>query len=151
MRHLVRAFAVALGLFGLAPFPALAGTTGVVWGRVTSHFHGSPLAGVRVTMTSMYDREQTRTDDRGYFRFLSLYPGMYTMVVGAPGFMTYARTPVQVASDAHLWRNIALYPEIKCQCVMYGMPTNPMIRTMPLDTDVTVFDASSVPNFGLQP
>ena len=71
--------------------PSFGGTSGVLHGYVRED-DGSPSVHALVTASAPVGTFQRRTDRNGFFVFLALPPGLYTVSVEKPG-----RTPVSVA------------------------------------------------------
>lgn len=76
----------------LAPDVALAGTTGTLTGFITDG-RGKPIAKARITVTSpsLQGQQTALTDDEGFYRLVSLPPGLYTVEVTIPGSVTRLR------------------------------------------------------------
>ena len=104
---------IALLLFALfcAP-PALAGTTGIVKGRVTEVPSGAPWVHGLVDIQSAEQQEVTYTDDHGYFVFMSLAPGTYRIL--PYGIRSGMHEPyVLVSADTILTHNMLVW---NCVC-----------------------------------
>lgn len=72
-------------------------TTGSVNGTM-SDVGGAVLTNATVTLTNNQtgDNRVTHTTSVGDFRFLSVAPGHYTLMVESAGFKRYAQNPVEV-------------------------------------------------------
>jgi hypothetical protein len=113
-RSLVRrtiAIACAAALAG-GGYPALAGTTGALLGRVTDSA-GAPLADAKVTMTSPSQVSSTRTDARGNFVFASLAPDTYTLDVRKDGYEPLSTSGISVLADQTQQLSFALQRSLK--------------------------------------
>jgi len=69
--------------------------TGNVYGTVIDE-QGSPIPGGTVTLTGVAAPRTAGLDPSGYFRFLRVAPGKYTVTVVMPGFATATRENVLV-------------------------------------------------------
>ena len=69
--------------------------TGNVYGNVIDEL-GSPIPGGTVTLTGVAAPRTASLDPSGYFRFLRVAPGKYTVTVAIPGFATATRENVVV-------------------------------------------------------
>jgi hypothetical protein len=96
----MRAFVVAaLLMVLLAPSAAFAGTTGSLVGTVKDASSGAPVSGATVIVQSPAEREQTTTDAKGGFTFVSLMPNTYTVFVSTRGYGTTVIPNVAVEAD----------------------------------------------------
>ena len=96
----MKAFALAVVLaVSLAPAVGVAGTTGVIVGTITDR-RNAPVSGATVTVASPSQREQTVSDAKGHFSFVSLAPDTYTVTISRPGYGTIAYREVVVNADA---------------------------------------------------
>jgi hypothetical protein len=71
--------------------------TNLLAGIVTSERTNSPIPNARVTMVNLDGPEilyHTRTDEKGYYQFNSIYPGKYEIEVHARGYLPYKDTIV---------------------------------------------------------
>ncbi|MGZ3530233.1 MAG: carboxypeptidase-like regulatory domain-containing protein, partial [Vulcanimicrobiaceae bacterium] len=79
--------AVAFAISGVgAPMTALAGTTGNITGTATDYSTGAPLAGVKVSATSLSQSATTTTDAHGFYSLLNLGPDTYTLSFQKDGY-----------------------------------------------------------------
>src|SRR2546426_115477 len=62
--------------------------TGAVIGNATVEISGPALIG----------EKKLQTDQSGYYRFANLPPGTYTLTVTTPGFRTYKRENISLAT-----------------------------------------------------
>ena len=78
-------------------FPAWAGVGGSISGTVTDST-GAVIAKASVTVTNMDTgvQQNATTDDKGFYSFLDLPVGRYTVVVLNKGFKPYTRTNVAI-------------------------------------------------------
>jgi hypothetical protein len=94
------AFALMAALaFGFPHSKALAGTTGALSGLVTDQ-RNAPVAGAKVTVSSPAQQEETTTDARGQFTFVSLFPDAYTVTVSKQYYGRQQVGTVAVNADA---------------------------------------------------
>jgi hypothetical protein len=80
---------------------ANANTTGQLSGVLVDE-GGSPLPGITVSAKSpsqIGGDQLTQTDDRGWFQYPRLAPGLYTVRIALEGFVTQELTAVQVRLD----------------------------------------------------
>ena len=70
--------------------------TGNVYGNVIDEL-GSPIPGGTATLTGTAAPRTASVDAGGFFRFLRVAPGKYTLTVTTPGFATVARENVLVS------------------------------------------------------
>lgn len=104
---------LAVILAALCVLPALAGTTGVLRGRVVDTATQRPVARATVVAESPQAIAKTTTDANGNYVFLSLTPGLYTVSVEARGFTPVSIAEVPVQADRAQTLAIADYPELK--------------------------------------
>jgi len=99
---LPRALPGALLLIALLSnaWPASAGTTGGISGIVTETGTATPIAGVKVTVTSPSQSAATTTDARGHFAFVSLAPDEYTLALEKTGYAPDSYSGIAVFADA---------------------------------------------------
>src|SRR4051812_44510815 len=91
--------ALAVLLILAAPFVLAQETTAGIQGTVKDSSGGVvPKATVEVTSPSLIGVKTADTDQAGYFRFVNLPPGTYTLTVKATGFRTskQADIPLEV-------------------------------------------------------
>jgi hypothetical protein len=101
----IRTFAVALlgaaVVVLLTQTLAIAGTTGSLVGTVNVQYLGNaPVAGATVVIASSSQREQTTTDARGNFCFVSLAPGSYVLSVSRVGYETTTKEVIILADSS---------------------------------------------------
>ena len=87
-------------LAAMMDLPARAGTTGGISGIVTVLGTTTPIAGVKVTVTSPSQTASTMTDARGHFAFVSLTPDEYTISLEKSGYDALSYAGVAVLADA---------------------------------------------------
>ena len=101
---------IAACIVAYAPLMAQA-TTGTLAGTVKNK-NGETIAGVLVRLTSpnlMLPRE-TKSDERGNWRFGLLPPGEYRVVFSKEGYVSSSRQNVRVGLDTIIRADIALTP-----------------------------------------
>jgi len=79
---------------------ARAGTTGGISGIATELGSATPIADVKVTVTSPSQSAATTTDAHGHFAFVSLAPDEYTISLQKPGYEPLSYAGVAVLADA---------------------------------------------------
>lgn len=104
----LRAVACALIATCLAVAQANAGTTGNISGRIANE-QGSPVAGVRVSVTSPSQSLVASTNSQGYYSVLNLSPDTYTVTASKDGFDTAATSGVTVQADQTAVANLTLH------------------------------------------
>jgi len=99
---LPRALPGALLLLALLSnaWPASAGTTGGISGIVSETGTTTPIAGVKVTVTSPSQSATATTDARGHFAFVSLAPDEYTLSLEKTGYAPVSYSGIAVFADA---------------------------------------------------
>jgi hypothetical protein len=94
---------LAMGLLAMA-VPAVAQLqTGDLYGTVTDE-QGQPLPGVTITLSGVGAPQVQVTDEQGQFRYLSLYPGTYSVQAELQGFspIDYPDIAIRVGGKADL-------------------------------------------------
>lgn len=98
---IVLRFSAAFALIlGIATSWARAGTTGGISGVVFVAGTSTPIAGVKVGVTSPSQSATTTTDARGHFAFVSLAPDEYTVSLQKEGYEPLSYAGVAVLADA---------------------------------------------------
>ncbi len=92
--------------------PALAGTTGVISGKVLDD-KGSPIAGARVTAASPSQTASATTDTTGFFSILNLSPDTYTLTATKDGFDTVTAAGFTVQADQSTRADLTLKASAK--------------------------------------
>ena len=92
---------------------ALAGTVGVISGKVTDAASGAPIAGVGVTATSPTGHLHSTTDARGFYVLTGLSPDTYTVTFTASGYNSGIEQGVGVFADQVTDLNVSLVKAIK--------------------------------------
>jgi hypothetical protein len=110
-RCLVVVAALALSWVGFVR-PAVAGTTGVIHGRVYDSRTNAPLAGVTVTAASPSQSATAVTDSQGNFAFISLAPDTYTITASKEGYDLSTTRGITVTADQVQTVSIALIKTI---------------------------------------
>ena len=100
--------ALAVALLLLAPFAALAQTTGTIEGQVTDQ-SGAALPGVTMELTGAHlqGTKTAVTAADGRYRFLSLVPGDYNVTATLAGFGKVQKKAT-VTLDSHVEANLQL-------------------------------------------
>jgi hypothetical protein len=107
MKNLRRLAASAALLLAACTMPALAGTTGQVEGRITDTA-GRPLSNASITLVSTGVRLFTKSDERGHYHFLSLYPDDYLVTVNRGGNASFVSMWFEVQADQTTTCNVRL-------------------------------------------
>jgi Carboxypeptidase regulatory-like domain len=100
--------ATAVAVASFLPAAGFAGTTGALVGTVTDARTGAPVAGAQITVISPAQREQTTTDVRGEFSFVSLAPDTYIVRISSAGYSPYAYVSVVVDADGQQKMTVTL-------------------------------------------
>ena len=111
MRRLALILALVTLLVGGASGRGTAGTTGRMSGYITWIGSGKPISGIDVWACSPVDVAVTKTDAHGFFSFVSLFPGSYSVHFIAPTKETYEFTSVRVMADEITDRSTMVCPE----------------------------------------
>jgi hypothetical protein len=90
-----------------APAPATADTTGSLIGRVRD-IADRPVPGAAVRVTSLAEVTQTTSDANGWYCFVGLVPGMYTVSIELRGYVTTSYTGVGVAAGSQTVADVRL-------------------------------------------
>ncbi|MBV9720191.1 MAG: carboxypeptidase regulatory-like domain-containing protein [Candidatus Eremiobacteraeota bacterium] len=77
----------------------LAGTSGGMGGVITDAKTGTPIAGVRVQLTSASQTATTTTDSHGHYIAFALAPDNYTLTFEKTGYDTKSVTDLLVEAD----------------------------------------------------
>ena len=99
----------------MLPNAARAGTTGGIVGRVYDPATQAPIAGAVVTASSPSQAASATTDASGAYRFLTLAPDTYTLVVSKDGYDSVTQPGLSVFAD---------------QVQTFNVPANKTIRTI---------------------
>ncbi len=94
--YLARVLVWFVALAGLGLQAVAQSNTGNVYGNVVDQT-GAPLPGGTATLAGPRAPSTTNVDANGFFRFLKVAPGKYTVVVTMPGFTTVTRENVVVS------------------------------------------------------
>jgi outer membrane receptor protein involved in Fe transport len=92
--------------------PALAGTTGGISGRVIDAA-GSPVAGVKITVSAPSQTSSGVSDAKGFFSILNLTPDTFTITASKDGFDTSQLAGITVQADQTASATIAMRPTVK--------------------------------------
>ena len=91
---------------------AIAGTTGGISGKV-SDSNASPVAGVKVTVSSPSQTSSAISDSKGFFSVLNLTPDTYTITASKDGFDTAQLTGITVQADQTASAAVTMRPTVK--------------------------------------
>jgi hypothetical protein len=88
--------------------PAVAGTTGVLYGIVVDVDATAPVVGAKLVAISPSQTATATTDAAGHFSMVSLAPDTYTVTATQAGFTTVAQSNVVVFADEQqtLWLEV---------------------------------------------
>src|SRR5579863_9700743 len=76
-------------IVGLCAIPALGQTTqGILGGHVVDKLNGAPISGATVTCSLPGATQEQKTDDRGYYIFPLLSPGVYEITAEFTGYQS---------------------------------------------------------------
>lgn len=98
--HLLCFAGLALTLFAYAPAIYAQTTFGSIVGTVTDP-SGAPITNATVTLTNLgtAGKQTAPTNAQGFYQFVNLAPGQYSVGVKQPGFKSVLRTPVTVQTE----------------------------------------------------
>ncbi|MDR2697635.1 MAG: carboxypeptidase-like regulatory domain-containing protein [Holophagales bacterium] len=101
---------IAVCIIAHAPLTAQV-TTGTLTGTVKSS-RGEIIAGaiVRVTSPNLMQPRETKSDERGNWRFGLLPPGEYRVIFSMEGYRSSSRQNIRVGLDTVVRADIALAP-----------------------------------------
>ena len=89
--YLARVLVWFVALAGLGMYALAQGNTGNIYGNVTDE-SGGAIPGGTATLTGPAAPMTTSVDANGFFRFLRVPPGKYSVTVSMPAFTTSGRT-----------------------------------------------------------
>jgi outer membrane receptor protein involved in Fe transport len=109
MRRSLTTLLCALAVAALASPAAAQTTTGTIAGTVTDDT-GAVLPGVTVTIRgeAIVGTQSTSSNERGFYRFAALPPGVYELSFSLQGFATQNRTGVKVSVRGNTEENAAM-------------------------------------------
>lgn len=93
--------------------PAIAGTTGVLAGRVVDATSGAPITGARVGVISPSQAAATTTDAAGSYRFLSLAPDTYVLGITFEGYEPATLTGLTILADQTRTVDVTLQRQLR--------------------------------------
>ena len=103
--------------------PANAAGTAVVAGRVTTPI-GAPLANAQVSLTALGGTPTSVfSDAQGYFQFVQVAPGSYSLTTSLKGYVPSMSAPFTVAADQHESFTVVLQPQSTTSIVTLGRIT----------------------------
>jgi hypothetical protein len=128
MPHLMRCLAILL-LFGFIGAPALHAQAGR--SEITGVIHDQSGAlitqgRIRVTEISTMQVFTSIVGEAGTFTITNLKPGRYTVTVEVPGFKTYVRSGVQLATGERVRLDITLEPGQLSESVTISEDASPL-------------------------
>ncbi len=115
------------------------GSTGNIYGTVQDE-QGGVLPGVSVTVTGMGAPQTQTTDAKGQYRFISLAPGKYTVVLALTGFSSETLDGVTV----QVGKNTELTSKLKLSAVAASITVTseaPVIDTRKVETGAAITNA----------
>lgn len=101
---------VSLLLIALAT-RAIPGTTGMISGYLTWLGSGRAISDVYIWVCSPSDIAVMRTNARGFYSFISLAPGRYSMFFVAPTHIVYSIPAIGVTADQTTMQNPSVCPD----------------------------------------
>ena len=130
MTRRIAVLLVALAVLQCGVFAiALAGTTGVVQGRVFDEKTKAPLAGAAVTIVSPSGSAAGKTDANGGFRFLSLAPDTYVLSVERTGYESASLSGITVLADqTQVLQALSLAPNLSVIGRVRARGANNLVR-----------------------
>ena len=100
-----------VGLLLTASARADSGTTGGISGYLTWLGSGRPISDIDIWVCSPSDIAVTHTNGRGFYSFVSLAPGRYTMFFVAPTHIVYHIPAIGVTADQTTTQNPGVCPD----------------------------------------
>jgi hypothetical protein len=100
---------------------------------------GSPISGVRLTLDKYHT---VTTDENGYYRFVSLFAGTYTLTATKEG---YSFAPVKIASDNGQPVIIDLVEKKPTQCLLYAVHDTAKSKAQLLTVDLSADELKITP------
>ena len=110
--------------------------TGTVEGKVVDE-QGGVLPGVTVTLTGPRGTQSTVSDTEGVYRFVGVTPGVYTLRIEMPGFMTQERTDVTVGVGRTVSADFTLAIKGLAETVNVTAASSVDVKTAATDTSVS--------------
>ncbi|MGH9653342.1 MAG: carboxypeptidase-like regulatory domain-containing protein, partial [Bryobacteraceae bacterium] len=100
---------LAFAFFALIPATYAQTTFGSVVGTVTDP-SGAPIVSTQVSLTNLGTgvKKSAPTNTQGFYQFINLPPGEYSVGVKKSGFKSFLRSPVTVQTETSTRINIAL-------------------------------------------
>jgi len=103
--------------------------TGALRGQVSDEL-GALVVGATVTLTNADGTQKTAvTNAEGIYTFNSLAPGLYTILIAAPGFTPYEKTEIVIAAGPRTTHDVRLVVTIEKQVITVteeqGLNTDP--------------------------
>jgi hypothetical protein len=108
--------------------PAVAGTTGGISGIVTELGTTTPIAGVKVTITSPSQTATTTTDAHGHFAFVSLAPDEYTISLQKDGYEALSYAGISVFADAQQTVSLRMRVSLKTIAKVTSRSASSLVR-----------------------
>jgi hypothetical protein len=137
----IACIACKLAVCWLLVFPgiAIAGTTGVLRGRVIESSARTPIAGASVVASSPSQVAQTVTDVSGAFSFIALQPDTYTVTVRKERFEAASQPGIFVTADQSATVTLTMLPIPKTIANTTAVSSQSLVRAG-VTSDVYAFD-----------
>ncbi len=110
-RQLLRFVAVLMVSLMAFGSTAMAQTTGQLKGRVIDAEDQTPIPSVQITIISpnlIGGKQESQTDGDGYYQFIALLPGLYTITYVKGGYGNLTAEDVQVNINSVTTRNVSM-------------------------------------------
>jgi hypothetical protein len=130
-------------LFGIASWAQ--GSKGIIVGNVTDASGGS-VGGANVTTTNTDTGAETKTttNTSGFYQFVELQPGMYSVTVEASGFAKTTIAPQRLVVASNLRVDVTLQIGQVSQSVTVD-ETSPQVNTQDAQLGRSITDIASLP------
>ncbi len=143
-----------LAVLALLAIPALAQLNANVSGVITDPT-GAVIPGAQITLLNQgtQAKQNSTTNDQGFFRFNQLPAGNYTLSITAPGFQSKTISSLHVAADLPQTANATLEPNTVQSSVTVSAATVPALQTSDASISGTITSqaAEELPTFGRDP
>ncbi len=102
-----------LAFFASSFLPVFASITlGSLTGRVLNKTTGKPVANAFVMAEGLGQTFTSRTDKTGYFSFVDMEPGTYTLKISRVGYRTVTVTDIPVTANSTVYESYKLLPAV---------------------------------------